>query len=123
MMQLRSSALLVEVMKTIILCLAALAALHYAPSIAQARTSSAEAGRRIAEKFCARCHAIGPTGESTHRDAPPFRDIAAKGNVENLEEALAEGIVVGHPDMPQFQFEAPDVAALVAYLKSLGGKG
>ena len=55
--------------------------------------------------------------------APPFRDIAAKGNVENLEEALGEGIVVGHPDMPQFKFKAENVAALIAYLKSLSGKG
>jgi cytochrome c len=109
-------------MKTIIHCLVALAAL-WSSYTAQGQTSSVEAGRQIAVKFCARCHAIGPTGESTHKDAPPFRLIAAKGNVENLEEALGEGIIVGHPDMPQFQFKAPDVAALIAYLKSLGGKG
>ena len=63
----------------------------------------AAAGRQIAERFCARCHAIGLEGKSPHESAPPFRQIAAKGNVESLEEALAEGIVVGHPDMPQFQ--------------------
>lgn len=80
-------------------------------------------GRDIAERFCARCHAIGPEGESPHASAPPFRQIAAKGNVESLEEALAEGIVVGHPDMPQFQLRPETVGALVAYLKSLGGKG
>ena len=49
--------------------------------------------------------------------------IVAKGHVENLEEALGEGIVVGHPEMPQFQFSPQNVGALVAYLKSLGGKG
>ncbi len=86
-------------------------------------TEQAQAGREIAERFCARCHAIGPEGKSPHESAPPFRLIVAKGHVENLEEALGEGIVVGHPDMPQFQFSPQDVGALVAYLKSLSGKG
>jgi cytochrome c len=83
----------------------------------------AKAGREIAERFCAQCHAIGPEGKSPHDSAPPFRMIVAKGRVENLEEALGEGIAVGHPDMPQFQFSPQNVGALIAYLKSLGGKG
>ena len=86
-------------------------------------SEKARAGREIAERFCARCHAIGPEGKSPHERAPPFRMIVAKGHVENLEEALGEGIVVGHPDMPQFQFSPQNVGALVAYLKSLSGKG
>jgi cytochrome c len=83
----------------------------------------AQAGHEIAERFCARCHAIGKEGNSPHESAPPFRLIVAKGNVENLEEALGEGIIVGHPDMPQFQFSPQSVGALVAYLRSLSGKG
>jgi cytochrome c len=88
---------------------------------AQTRTEIA-AGRQIAKRICARCH-IGLNGQSAHPDARPFRQIAAKGNVENLEEALGEGIVVGHPDMPQFKFRPQEVGALIAYLKSLSGKG
>jgi cytochrome c len=80
-------------------------------------------GHEIAGKFCARCHAIGMRGASPHPSAMPFRDIAARGQVENLEEALGEGIVVGHPDMPQWRFGPNEVGALVAYLKSLSGKG
>ena len=83
----------------------------------------AKAGREIADRFCSRCHAIGPEGKSPHESATPFRVIVAKSNAENLEEALGEGIVVGHPDMPQFQFSPQNVSALVAYLKSLSGKG
>ena len=86
-------------------------------------SEQAEAGHEIAERFCARCHAIGPHGDSPHKSAPPFRLIVAKGNVENLEEALGEGIVVGHSDMTRFQFSPKNVGALVAYLKSLSGKG
>ena len=86
-------------------------------------TEQAKAGREIAERFCTRCHAIGNEAQSPHESAPPFSKIVAKGNVQNLEEALGEGIVVGHPDMPQFQFSPQNVGALIAYLKSLSGKG
>jgi len=91
-------------------------------SSAQSR-DDIQAGHEIAQKFCARCHAIGMEGKGPHQSAPPFRSIVAKGNIENLEEALGEGIIVGHPDMPQFQFKPQEVGALVAYLKSLSGKG
>jgi len=110
-------------MKRAMFCIR-LAAACWLPSVASAQNSETiRAGYEIAQKFCARCHAIGLKGTSTNPSAPPFRDIAAKGNVQNLEEALGEGIVVGHPDMPQFQFKPREVGALIAYLKSLSGKG
>jgi mono/diheme cytochrome c family protein len=110
-------------MRTAVFYLSIILAPYWAGgSQAQTRTNIA-AGRQIAERLCAHCHAIGVDGKSAHPDAPPFREIAAKGNVENLEEALGEGIVVGHPDMPQFEFKPQDVGALIDYLKSLSGKG
>ena len=103
---------------------ALLAATAWLPGAALSQTEAAvQHGHAIAQRFCARCHAIGMTGKSPHASAPPFREIVAKGNIENLEEALGEGIIVGHPDMPQFQFKPRDVGALVAYLKSLSGRG
>ena len=38
---------------------------------------------------------------------------------QSLEEALAEGIVTGHEQMPQFAFEPEQVTAIVAYLDTL----
>ena len=76
-------------------------------------------GRKLAEKNCSRCHAVGLDGSSPHREAPPFRTIAARGRVDDLQEALAEGIVVGHPDMPEFAFEPEEIDEFLAYLKSL----
>ena len=32
-------------------------------------------GRALLEEFCGRCHAIGKTGRSPHRYAPPFRNL------------------------------------------------
>jgi mono/diheme cytochrome c family protein len=39
--------------------------------------------------------------------------------VESLAEALAEGIVTGHPTMPEFALDPAQVNDFVAYLKSL----
>ncbi|MGY4318627.1 hypothetical protein ACVWW1_007954 [Bradyrhizobium sp. JR3.5] len=36
-----------------------------------------------------------------------------------LQESLAEGIVTGHPTMPQFSFEADQVGDFILFLKSL----
>ena len=78
-----------------------------------------EAGRRFAEDNCARCHAIGADGESPFKPAPPFRTFAHKWPLEYLEEALAEGIMVGHPAMPVFELTPREIDALTAYLASL----
>lgn len=51
--------------------------------------------------------------------APPFRTLHERYPVETLEEALAEGIVTGHPSMPQFSFEADQVGDFIAFLKTL----
>jgi len=74
-------------------------------------------------KLGARLRSAFARGATPSAGKAPSRQIVAKGNVENLEEALGEGIVVGHPDVPQFQFSPQSASALVAYLKSLSGKG
>lgn len=76
-------------------------------------------GQRLAEIHCATCHAIGAEGESRHPQAPPFRTLSRAYPVTALEEAFAEGILVGHPDMPEFRLEPPQIDALLAYLQSI----
>ena len=39
-----------------------------------------------------------------------------------VEESLAEGIVSGHPDMPEFTFEPKEINSILAYLNSLKAK-
>jgi cytochrome c len=90
-------------------------------SIARA-DDEADRGLAILEKNCARCHALGLTGDSPHRQAPPFRDVVERYPVEDLEESLAEGIVSGHPDMPEFTFEPDEINDIIAYLNSLKAK-
>lgn len=77
------------------------------------------AGEQIARDVCSGCHAIGRTGASPYPDARPFRTLSALYSISSLEEALAEGIMVGHPDMPPFQFEPEEVGELLDYIQSI----
>ena len=81
--------------------------------------SKVKVGKLIAETRCAKCHATGPTGESPHPDAKPFRTLSENYPVRDLEEALAEGIVVGHPDMPVFVLSPYEIDSLITYLESI----
>lgn len=76
-------------------------------------------GEALLQTNCARCHAIGRTGTSPNKDAPAFRTLGQRYPIESLEEALGEGIVSGHPDMPEMSFDADDVGAIIAYLNSI----
>ena len=89
-----------------------------AATIAQAEGPQIDRGRTLAQANCARCHAIGLSGESPLAKAPPFRTLHRRYSVENLAEALAEGIKVAHP-MPEFRLEPGQIEDLIAYLKSL----
>jgi len=62
---------------------------------------------------------VGTTGRSRNPAAPPFRELHKRYPVENLAEALAEGIIVGHPAMPELRFGPTDVNAIIRYLKSV----
>ena len=55
----------------------------------------AAAGGALARELCAGCHAVERGAASPVPDAPPFASFPAKWPVEHLQEALAEGIVVG----------------------------
>ena len=66
------------------------------------------------------CHATDKgEADSPHDQAPPFAQVTARYPAESLAEALAEGIMVGHEDMPEFRFDEREVNELIAYLKSL----
>jgi mono/diheme cytochrome c family protein len=89
-------------------------------STAQAENDAVVAkGHALLQANCARCHAIGMDDESKHKEAPPFRVVVTRYPPDNLAEALAEGLISGHPDMPEFVFEPAEVEAITTYLSSL----
>jgi len=85
----------------------------------QDRAPSIRTGERLVLSHCASCHAVGPAENSPFPQAPPFRELSQRYPVRHLEEALAEGIVTAHPDMPEFVFSAEEASDIVAYLESL----
>ena len=100
-----------------------LAALALAASAAVPATAAEKGpldrGEKLVREHCSRCHAVGTEGESQHAEAPEFRTLSSKYPIENLAEALAEGIISGHPDMPIFVFGPHDVRAILDYLSSI----
>jgi len=51
--------------------------------------------------------------------APPFRTLARKYPLDDLQEGFAEGIVVGHSEMPNFRLTPEQIDAFLRYLKSI----
>ncbi|CCE04175.1 conserved exported hypothetical protein [Bradyrhizobium sp. STM 3843] len=87
-------------------------------SPALAASTAEQRGRAYAQAHCARCHAIGRTGDGRFKPAPPFRTLHQRYPIESLGEALAEGIVTGHPAMPEFELDPEQIHDLLSYLKT-----
>jgi cytochrome c len=96
-------------------------ALACASSGALAQSGRAQRGLTFAQTNCSQCHAIGRVGDSPLAEAPPFRTLHTRYPIEDLAEALAEGITTGHPSMPQFQLDPAQINDLLAYLNSIQG--
>jgi cytochrome c len=96
--------------------------LALAATTASVSAATMERGETLVRRHCGGCHAVSSTGDSRVPAAPRFRELHKRYDPEVLAEALAEGILTGHPLMPEFRFEPDDVQAIILYLKSLQSK-
>ncbi len=80
-------------------------------------------GKALAQKNCTSCHAIGTDDASTIADAPPFRDIALRYDLVDLEDSLNEGVATEHPLMPNWQMTPEQAHALASFIMSLAPAG
>lgn len=87
------------------------------PALAQ--DAQVAQGHDLVQRNCGMCHAVGRADASPNSAAPAFRDLHKRYPVDNLAEALAEGILTGHPQMPEFAFPPEQVTAIISYLKSI----
>ena len=102
------------------LAIAAVSTLLSSPARSQeALSPPAQRGLVFVRAHCARCHSVDRVSNSPLAIAPPFRTLHERYPVESLQESLAEGIVTGHPTMPEFRLDPGQVADVIAYLKSL----
>jgi cytochrome c len=97
----------------------AIAVIAMLASLEPAAADNPSQGRRLAQTYCARCHSIDKAGPSPLKIAPAFRTLHERYPIGMLQEALAEGIVTGHPTMPQFSFDPDQVGDFIAFLKTL----
>ena len=88
-----------------------------APTLAA--SPAEQRGKTFALTNCARCHSIDRVTASPLQIAPPFRTLHERYPIESLAEALAEGIVTGHPTMPEFRLEPDQINDLLSFLKTL----
>lgn len=85
-------------------------------TVATAQGDHSARGLKLVQEKCARCHATGRADVSPDPKAPPFRNVGKNYPPEHLAEALAEGIVTGDNNMPEFKFDPRDVDAIIDYL-------
>lgn len=88
-------------------------------ALAPAEAANPKQGKRLALLYCAKCHSIDKVSPSPLSMAPPFRTLHERYPVDNLQEALAEGIATGHPSMPEFRFDGDQIGDFLSYLKTL----
>ena len=83
-----------------------------------ARAQDADHGMRLAERWCASCHAVAQAKSGASDAAPSFKAIAGRGSF--TAETLAFFLLAPHPAMPSLSLsrsEARDLAAYVATRK------
>ena len=78
---------------------------------------NADAGKALAEVWCASCHLVSPEQQTTTTEAPPFETIAQRAPDEIA--ALAAFLADPHPPMPQLSLTRQEIRDLLAYISSL----
>lgn len=75
------------------------------------------AGQRLAETWCARCHAVKPGHASPVRTVPRFTEMAQDPAI--TEYTLRIFLQIEHRTMPNFMIDRTDIDDLVDYITSL----
>lgn len=84
---------------------------------AAAETGDAGRGRALAERWCAKCHAIAPGRQGPEPGIPSFMRMAAEP--ENTRSALRQFITIPHFEMPPQTLTTAEIDDVIAYILSL----
>ena len=89
-------------------------------TFAYARAEEPRNGKEMLQKLCARCHAVGRTGGSPNKLAPPFRSFSeTKLYDSDFLQRLQHGYSSIHRFMPTFRFNREDAEDVLNYMKSV----
>jgi mono/diheme cytochrome c family protein len=75
----------------------------------------AEQGERLAQRWCATCHVIGPAQDMAVDAAPAFVTLAEGRS----DEELADWMAAPHAAMPDPGLSRAQIDHLIAYMRSL----
>lgn len=90
-----------------------IAVLVAAPAAAQ----TAESGRRIADRWCAECHAVSGTQARAVDGVPSFEAIARDPRID--EPTFLDRVTAPrHPAMPGFALSREDMRGLWTFLRA-----
>ena len=78
------------------------------------------AGRRLAEAWCAECHAIGPEIVYGLKRAPDFAEVAKRPKTTAL--SLNVFLRSNHDNMPNLILKRDEADDIVAYILTLKGE-
>ncbi len=76
-------------------------------------------GAELVKANCLTCHSLSSKNPSPRTDAPSLDRVLANYNSDSLADDFREGVHVGHPDMPDFDFGDRGTDEVIAYLKSI----
>lgn len=79
----------------------------------------ADVGRRLVQRNCSQCHAVGPTGDSPSPKAPALRNLGMDYPFFDFSEALRHGMLLRHPEMPEMRLTSTEIEALISYLREI----
>jgi mono/diheme cytochrome c family protein len=95
-----------------------LAAMFFVPAgIQRTFAQNVENGRRLSERWCSACHAIGSASDTFNR-APSFASIATREAIN--ANMIASFLLMPHATMPNYPLsrkDAEDIALFIAQLK------
>lgn len=87
------------------------------PALAQPAAPLAEEGARLAQQWCANCHAIAPGQQPPMGDAAPSLPAVARRGA--TDSALRAFLSQPHANMPDHNLTRAELDALVAYIATL----
>lgn len=106
-------------MRSLILAFTLTAAtLLMGPALAQAPPPLATEGARLAQQWCANCHAIAPGQQPPTGDAASSFPAIAR-MTSTTEMSLRVFLQTPHVNMPDYQLTRNEMDAVVAYILSL----
>lgn len=83
----------------------------------QAAAADAEQGKALATRWCAACHIVAADQTRGTASAPPFSEVATRGDFDAARVALF--LLAPHPKMPDMNLTRVEAANLSAYIATL----